>query len=163
LFLAVYPLVNQQPKPAEAINNSEVKVQATKPSPVQEEAKPPIESAPVPQVQSNDPENVQPPQPRTAVSLDKQAIMTAAGIPQSDWAAADYIISHESSWRYLAVNASSGATGLCQSLPASKMASAGEDYLTNPVTQMKWCNSYAQSRYGGWQQAYNFWLSKNWW
>lgn len=94
---------------------------------------------------------------------DKYALMAAAGIPASDYAAVDYIISHESSWRPGAVNASSGATGLCQSLPASKMASAGSDYLTNPVTQLKWCHSYAQQRYGGWSAAQSFWSAARWW
>lgn len=122
-------------------------------------ASPTIESPPSPQ-----PAPVQPSQSQTVnIDMDKVAIMTAAGIPESEWAAVDYIISHESSWRYEAVNTSSGATGLCQSLPASKMASAGGDYLTNPVTQMIWCNNYAQSRYGGWWQAHSFWLSNHWW
>lgn len=89
--------------------------------------------------------------------------MAAAGISPSDYQYVEYIVQKESGWRYAAVNAGSGATGLCQSLPASKMASAGADYLTNPVTQLRWCNSYAQSRYGGWAGAYQFWLSRHWW
>lgn len=104
-----------------------------------------------------------PPTPKPEVSMTKQQIMTAAGIPESEWAAVDYILTKESNWRHLAVNKSSGATGICQSLPASKMASAGSDYLTNPVTQMKWCNSYAKSRYGGWWAAHSFWISNRWW
>ena len=119
-------------------------------------ASPSIESAP-----SEQTAQVQQPQ-QTAISLSKQEIMTAAGIPESEWAAVDYIVSHESSWRYQAVN-SIGATGLCQALPGSKMSSAGEDYLTNPVTQLKWCTNYAQTRYGGWWQAYNFWREHRWW
>lgn len=89
--------------------------------------------------------------------------LRAAGIPESQWQYVDYIVGRESGWRYLAVNKSSGATGLCQSLPARKMASAGSDYMTNPVTQLRWCNSYAVSRYGGWSQAYSFWIAKHWW
>ena len=106
----------------------------------------------------------EPPKP-TPVQLPttKEEIMQAAGIPRSDWSAVDYIVSKESSWRHTAVNKASGATGLCQSLPASKMRSAGEDYLTNPVTQLRWCDSYAKSRYGGWQQAKQFWLANHWW
>ena len=98
-----------------------------------------------------------------AVTGNKQDWLRAAGIPESDWQYVDYIVSKESTWSYLAVNASSGATGLCQSLPASKMASAGGDYLTNPVTQLKWCNGYAKGRYGGWSAAYNAWLRQHWW
>lgn len=89
--------------------------------------------------------------------------MTQAGIPQSEWQYVNYIVSKESGWSYTAVNASSGATGLCQSLPASKMASSGADYLTNPITQLKWCHGYAMARYGGWSGAYNFWTSAHWW
>ncbi len=105
------------------------------------------------------------PEPPKPVKLPttKEEIMQAAGIPRSDWSAVDYIVSKESSWRHTAVNRTSGATGLCQSLPASKMATAGGDYLTNPVTQLKWCHSYAISRYGGWWQAYNFWQRNHWW
>lgn len=90
--------------------------------------------------------------------------MAAAGISPSDYAAVEYIISHESGWRYWVVNSEgSGATGLCQALPGYKMASAGSDYLTNPVTQLRWCHSYAQERYGGWWGAYNHWTANSWW
>lgn len=89
--------------------------------------------------------------------------MAAAGISPADYQYVEYIVQKESGWRYTAVNAGSGATGLCQSLPASKMATAGGDYLTNPVTQLRWCNSYAQARYGSWAGAYQFWISRHWW
>jgi len=89
--------------------------------------------------------------------------MAAAGIAESDYPYVDYIVTRESGWRPGAVNSSSGAYGLCQSLPASKMASAGADYLTNPVTQLRWCAGYASARYGGWQGAYNAWLVQHWW
>lgn len=101
--------------------------------------------------------------PPVAVSGGKTDWLRQAGIPESQWQYVDYIISKESGWRPTAVNKSSGATGLCQSLPASKMATAGADYLTNPVTQLRWCNSYATARYGGWANAYNFWVLKRWW
>lgn len=162
--------MNQQPKPTIAINNPEATVtEAAKPKSVQGEAKPPIESAPTPPVQQSDPTPVQPPQ--SQVSIDKQALMTAAGIPESEWAAVDYIISHESGWRTCVVNGGSidcaytgnRAYGLCQSLPASKMSSAGADYQSNPLTQLLWCNNYAQSRYGGWNQALAFWQKNRWW
>lgn len=101
--------------------------------------------------------------PPVEVPKSKEALLAAAGIPQSDWAAVDYIVHKESTWRHDAVNASSGATGLCQSLPATKMASEGEDYMTNPVTQLRWCHKYAVQRYGGWWGAHAFWLNNNWW
>ncbi|HEX7632933.1 MAG TPA: G5 domain-containing protein [Candidatus Saccharimonadales bacterium] len=88
--------------------------------------------------------------------------MALAGIAPGDYNYADYIISHESGWRPDAGNAS-GAYGLCQALPGSKMASAGADWATNPITQLKWCSGYASSRYGGWAGAYNHWLSSHNW
>lgn len=101
--------------------------------------------------------------PSVSVSSDKASLMAAAGIAVSDYPYVDYIVSKESNWRPGAYNAGSGAYGLCQSLPASKMASAGGDYLTNPVTQLRWCSGYASGRYGGWQGAYNAWLAQGWW
>jgi hypothetical protein len=54
----------------------------------------------------------------------------------------------ESNWRHTAKNKSSGAYGIPQSLPASKMATEGADYLTNPETQIRWGMKYIKSRYG---------------
>ncbi len=96
-----------------------------------------------------------------AVPGDKTGLMSSAGIAPGDHAYANFIISRESGWRPSAMNPS-GAYGLCQALPGSKMASAGGDWQTNPVTQLRWCNGYA-SRYGGWGGAYNFWLSHHYW
>jgi len=101
--------------------------------------------------------------PSTTVSGDKTALMSAAGIASSDYAYVDYIVTKESRWRPGAVNSYSGAYGLCQSLPASKMSSAGADYLTNPVTQLRWCTGYATGRYGSWGGAYNAWVAQGWW
>jgi uncharacterized protein YabE (DUF348 family) len=96
------------------------------------------------------------------INGDKTSIMAAAGIASSDYAYANFIVSHESGWRPQAANAS-GAYGLCQALPGGKMASAGADWATNPITQLKWCSGYAHSRFGGWGAAYNYWLAhRNW-
>ena len=87
-----------------------------------------------------------------------------AGIAEEDWFYVDYIIFKESHWQYQVWNYSgSGAYGLCQALPASKMSAFGNDYLTNPVTQLQWCDWYAKSRYGSWQTAYQNWLIRYWW
>lgn len=101
--------------------------------------------------------------PKVELPKSKVDLMNLAGIPATEQKAVDYIVQKESSWNHLAVNASSGATGLCQALPASKMASVSGDYLTNPVTQLKWCHSYAHDRYGGWWPAHAFWLANAWW
>lgn len=92
-----------------------------------------------------------------------KADMARAGIAESDFVYVDYIVFKESTWNYLARNASSGAYGLCQALPGSKMASAGSDWETNPVTQLRWCDSYAKARYGSWSAAYSFWLRNHYW
>ena len=88
--------------------------------------------------------------------------MARAGISPSDFAAADYIISGESGWRPNA-GGPGRPYGLCQAYPGTKMASAGADWQTNPVTQLRWCAGYAKSRYGGWQAAQQFWVSNRHW
>jgi hypothetical protein len=103
------------------------------------------------------------PAPVAAPSGTHADWMAQAGIPESDWGYATDIFNKESGFNHLAVNRSSGATGICQSLPGSKMASAGADYLTNPVTQLRWCHSYAISRYSSWANAHSFWLRNHWW
>ena len=54
----------------------------------------------------------------------------------------------ESNWNPNAHNKSSGAHGICQALPASKMASEGSDYMTNYKTQIRWGLKYIKNRYG---------------
>ncbi|MFJ9813668.1 transglycosylase SLT domain-containing protein [Streptomyces sp. NPDC101151] len=72
------------------------------------------------------------------------------------------IVDHESSWNYRAVNASSGAYGLFQALPGSKMSSVGADWQTNPATQIKWGLNYMNSRYGSPCEAWSFWQANHW-
>ena len=68
----------------------------------------------------------------------------------------------ESGWRWNALNPSSGAYGIPQSLPASKMASAGADWRTNPITQIAWGLSYIAQRYGSPAGAWAHEVSHNW-
>ncbi|WAL70368.1 transglycosylase SLT domain-containing protein [Kitasatospora sp. YST-16] len=72
------------------------------------------------------------------------------------------IVTRESGWDYTATNSSSGAYGLVQALPGSKMASAGADWRTNPATQVKWGLNYMNSRYGSPCGAWSFWQSHHW-
>ncbi|MGW0905044.1 aggregation-promoting factor C-terminal-like domain-containing protein [Streptomyces sp. NPDC002853] len=69
----------------------------------------------------------------------------------------------ESGWRWNALNRSSGAYGIPQSLPASKMRSAGADYRTNAKTQIRWGLNYIKKRpdYGSPARAYSKWLSRS--
>ncbi len=59
-----------------------------------------------------------------------------------------WLWNRESSWRWNALNPSSGAYGIPQSLPGSKMASAGADWRTSAATQINWGLGYISSRYG---------------
>lgn len=72
------------------------------------------------------------------------------------------IVEHESGWDVDATNASSGAYGLVQALPGTKMASAGADWKTNPETQIKWGLDYMKSRYGSPTGAWAFWQANGW-
>jgi hypothetical protein len=68
----------------------------------------------------------------------------------------------ESGWRWNALNRSSGAYGIPQALPGSKMASAGADWKTNPITQVKWGLRYIKSRYGTPCGAWAHFVSHHW-
>jgi tape measure domain-containing protein len=74
----------------------------------------------------------------------------------------DYIVNHESGWNVRARNPSSGAYGLGQALPASKMRPFGADYLTSANTQLRWMMSYIGSRYGNPNNAAAFWRAHHW-
>lgn len=116
------------------------------------------------------------------ISGTPQAWMLAAGIPQQFWRAVEFINTKESQWcptRWQgyhgpcldyyeeaypgAESDGSKGYGLCQSTPANKMASAGADWRTNPVTQLKWCQMHADSHHGGWANAYAYWLANGNW
>jgi LysM repeat protein len=69
------------------------------------------------------------------------------------------IVERESGWNPRAQNPSSGAYGLVQANPGSKMASVGADWRTNPATQIRWGLRYMDSRYGSPCEAWSFWLT----
>lgn len=96
-----------------------------------------------------------------ANNLSHNEIMAQAGIPEEYWSMVEYIIAGENAdWnpcKYYGGHVDcnyqgSKAYGIPQSLPGSKMASAGADWRTNPVTQLRWMHSYV-NRYGGWAGA----------
>ncbi len=80
-----------------------------------------------------------------------------AGVSEADLSNALTLIYHESGCRTGATNSYSGAYGIPQALPGSKMSSMGDDWETNPVTQIRWMADYVTRRYGGWSQALDFW------
>jgi hypothetical protein len=67
----------------------------------------------------------------------------------------------ESDWRWFAENPSSGAYGIPQSLPASKMSQFGADYRTNPLTQIKWGLWYIEMSYGNPCNAWSTWQARS--
>ena len=68
----------------------------------------------------------------------------------------------ESSWNLNAVNKRSGACGIPQSLPCSKMKSAGADYRTNYKTQIRWGLNYIKARYGSPANAWGHSQKHHW-
>jgi hypothetical protein len=74
----------------------------------------------------------------------------------------DSLWTKESGWNSHATNGSSGAYGIPQSLPGSKMASAGSDWQTNPATQIKWGLQYIKDVYGSPCSAWSHSQAVNW-
>jgi hypothetical protein len=64
------------------------------------------------------------------------------------WSCLDELWTNESHWQVHSQNASSGAYGIAQALPASRMAVVGADWEYNPVTQITWGLGYIAQRYG---------------
>ncbi len=86
----------------------------------------------------------------------------AYGWSQSDFNCLVSLWNRESGWNPGAYNSRSGAYGIPQALPGSKMASAGSDYLTNYKTQINWGLSYIKSRYGNPTNAWSHSQRKGW-
>lgn len=108
---------------------------------------------------------------------DKALWLAQSGIPESQWAYVDFLISKESGWNPCSYNPGRSncnltaaqvndtkpgpgnvACGLAQSLPCGKW---GEDW-TNPVSQLKSANTYVNGRYGGWAGAVAHSKAKGW-
>lgn len=95
-----------------------------------------------------------------------QGMAASMGWKGAQWTALKELWRRESGWNHLAKNPSSGAYGIPQALPASKMASVmqggGSDYLTNPRTQMSWGLRYIQGRHRNPAAALAFHDRMNW-
>ena len=87
-----------------------------------------------------------PPDPSSAQGI-AYGLLGSYGFSTDQWGCLDDLWNQESGWRYNAENAS-GAYGIPQALPGSKMASAGPDWQTDPTTQIKWGLGYIKARYG---------------
>lgn len=87
-------------------------------------------------------------------------MMLAAGFGEDQWQYLDMLWSHESGWIECKANyAGSGAYGIPQALPGSKM---GDGWQTDPEVQIRWGLGYIRGRYGNPQGAYNHWRARNW-
>jgi hypothetical protein len=78
------------------------------------------------------------------------------------WSSLLTMWNHESGWNEHASNPGSGAYGIPQALPGSKMASAGPDWHNNAMTQIAWGLGYVGSRYGNPCKAWSFWQAHSW-
>lgn len=76
----------------------------------------------------------------------------------SQWEPFDYIIGRESGWNWQARNKSTGAYGLGQAYPASKMGDLG----STPEGQVQWVVAYIANRYGSPSSAHQFWVTHGW-
>jgi hypothetical protein len=77
-----------------------------------------------------------------------QALLAEYGWSGDQFGCLDSLWTRESNWRVTAENPSSGAYGIPQSLPGSKMATVASDWRINPVTQIRWGLGYIADRYG---------------
>jgi hypothetical protein len=101
------------------------------------------------------------PDPGTAQAIAYDMVL-ARGWGEDQFACLQALWNKESGWRVNAYNASSGAYGIPQSLPGSKMASAGADWETNPATQITWGLGYISGRYGDPCGAWGSSQSRGW-
>ncbi|MGI5480953.1 transglycosylase SLT domain-containing protein [Streptomyces lavendofoliae] len=99
---------------------------------------------------------------QSSYSVAEVQAMARQMVPGDQFQCFSNIVDHESTWNYRATNPSSGAYGLVQALPGSKMASAGADWQTNPATQIKWGLNYMNERYGSPCGAWSFWQANHW-
>ncbi|WP_232331480.1 hypothetical protein [Agromyces laixinhei] len=100
--------------------------------------------------------------PEGAKATARALAASKYGWDESQFQCLSQLWQKESGWSYTAYNASSGATGIPQSLPGSKMATAGADWQTNAATQISWGLDYISRGYGTPCSAWSHSQSMNW-
>jgi len=90
------------------------------------------------------------------------ALVLQAGMDMQQMVCLERLWTKESGWNEHSSNGGSGAYGIPQSLPGSKMAAYGDDWRDNPATQIKWGLSYIAGRYGDPCGAWSFFQGHNW-
>jgi hypothetical protein len=91
-----------------------------------------------------------------------RSLMRTHGWGAAQFRCLDSLWTRESGWNRSARNSSSGAYGIPQALPGSKMASVGADWRTNPVTQIRWGLQYIEASYGSPCGAWDHSQSHGW-
>jgi hypothetical protein len=102
-----------------------------------------------------------------AALRDPRSAARAMAAASYGWGAGEFgcldsLWQKESGWNYRAANPSSGAYGIPQALPGSKMATKGSDWRTNPVTQIAWGLAYVNGSYGSPCSAWSHSQSNGW-
>lgn len=92
----------------------------------------------------------------------KNLCINTYGWTENDFNCLVKLWERESNWNPNAHNKNSGAHGICQALPASKMASEGSDYMTNYKTQIRWGLKYIKNKYGTPANAWAHSQQKGW-
>ncbi|MQA98167.1 MAG: hypothetical protein GEV11_27480 [Streptosporangiales bacterium] len=107
--------------------------------------------------------NISDPERKRNQELGKELAESEMGWTGAEWECLDELWFHESGWNHRAKNPSSGAYGIPQSLPATKMGTEGADWATNPATQIKWGLKYIKGRpdYGTPCKAWSLWQSRS--
>ena len=85
--------------------------------------------------------------PLGAKKVAKSILLNEYGFSEKEYKCLNRLWTKESHWNYKARNKSSGAHGIAQALPASKMNVVSTDWRTNPVTQIRWGLRYISIRY----------------
>lgn len=89
-------------------------------------------------------------------------LMLDAGFKIDQFPCLDKLWTRESGWNHRASNSSTGAYGIPQALPGSKMGSVASDWRTNPATQIKWGLGYIEGRYSSPCSAWSHSQSTGW-
>ncbi len=85
--------------------------------------------------------------PIGAKRVAKSILVEEYGFPEKEYKCLNQLWTQESNWNYKSRNKKSGAHGIPQALPASKMNVVSTDWRTNPVTQIRWGLRYISIRY----------------
>lgn len=96
-------------------------------------------------------------EPIGAKRFAKELMATEYGWDEEQYTCLNRLWTKESHWNYQARNPRSGAHGIAQALPATKMEKVGTDWRTNPITQIQWGLLYISERYDQPCEAWNKW------